>query len=393
MSIKVNPNILTCTNIDAIKKLTVPQGCYCFPGEKCTSVIKMVGTKKTKVAGKQYDTSECSEELIQFRLDDTRLYFSTGRIAVIVIRHGTLSTKVEKPSDTAAFTSDITYPFHYVWEKPQSSGNVSSNTPVRSSKVSQGDIKLIYNLFSHGYTPLLLFLDDPNSLEFMERAQLTKTALHYNSKKELTGLPMNGKDLVFEGNEEAVVGEDVASLKQLLTSNKKQLAGKAVAPSFFGDPSGSNRLKIIAGKEKADLGGSFLNSLLHTSSPAAAAAYANQAPRSYTIGTNDDLRTFEEFKAISSSWQAGMSSYDGGEAMWADTTLVQASIRVTGIAPILFDSEIFQNSQGCGTYGLRILSGIISSAIEYNNPEDPSKVLRFTLLNFTGGHYNGIKFK
>ena len=393
MSIKVNPNILTCTNIDAIKKLTVSQGCYCFPGKQCTNVIKMVGTKKTKVPGKKYDTHECSKELIQFRLDDTRLYFATGRIAVIVIRHGILKTKKERPQDTDEFTSDITYPFHYVWEKP-SSKKVPQEKKVRSSKVSQGDIKLIYNLFSHGYTPLLLFLDDPNSLEFMERAQLTKTALSYNSDKKLVGLPMNGKDFFFEGKEEDVEeNEDVASLKQLFTSNKKQLSGKAIAPSSFVDPSGDNRLKVIARKEKADLGGSNLNSLLHTSSPAAVAAYTNQAPRTYNIGTNDDLRTFEEFKAISSSWQAGMSSYEGGETMWADITLVQASIRVTGIAPILFDSEIFENSQGCGTYGLRILSGIISSAIEYNNPEDPTKVLRFTLLNFTGRHYNGIKFK
>jgi hypothetical protein len=171
------------------------------------------------------------------------------------------------------------------------------------------------------------------------------------------------------------------------------LMGKAVSPSPLFDPTGRDLLSVIAQKEKAGLGGSNLNSLLHTSSAAAISAYTNQALRPYNIGTNDDLRTFEEFKAISSSWQAGMDSYSGGETMWADITLVQASILVTGIAPILFDSEIFQNSSGCEPYGLRQLTGVISSAIEYKNPIDPSKVLRFTLLNYTGGHYNGIKFK
>ena len=169
--------------------------------------------------------------------------------------------------------------------------------------------------------------------------------------------------------------------------------GKAVSPSPLFDPTGRDLLSVIARKEKTGLGGSNLNSLLHTSSPAAISAYKNQALRPYNIGTNDDLRTFEEFKAISSSWQAGMDSYSGGETMWADITLVQASILVTGIAPILFDSEIFQNSSGCEPYGLQQLTGVISSAIEYKNPTDPSKVLRFTLLNYTGGHYNGIKFK
>ena len=387
-----------CTNIDAIKTLTLTQGCYCFPGGKCSNVLEMVDTHKTKVKGTQYDTSECSEELIQFRTGDSRLYFSTGRIAVIVIRH-VIHTTDEKPIETDAFSSNITYPFHYVWEKPQSNKKLSTS---RSSKVTQRDINLIYNLFSHGYTPLLLFLDDPGSLEFMERAQLTKAALHHNFTKDFIGLPMNGKDLSFEdtdgddadGDDADGDGEeDIMSLKILYTRNLKKLSGESVAPSFFDGPSGRNRLKDIAEQEKASLGGSFLNSLQHTSSPAAVAAYANQEPRVYNVGTNDDLRTFEEFKAISSSWQAGMSSSDGGEAMWADSTLIQASIRVTGIAPILFDSEIFQNSQGCEEYGLRQLTGVISSAIEYKNPTDPSKVLRFTLLNYTSDHYNGIKFK
>ena len=288
MSIKVNPNILTCTNIDGIKKLAVSQGCYCFPGKKCNSVIEMIGTQKTKKPGKQYDTSECSDELIQFRLDDTRLYFSTGRIAVIVIRNVILNTGEEKPGDTAAFTSDVEYPFHYIQEQAKKKGKKGKK--IRISKVSQSDIKLIYNLFSHGYTPLLLFLDDTSSLSFMERAQLTKAALSYNSVKKLCGLPMNGKDFS-SGEDVEEEGENIATLNQQLGKNKKRLMGKAVSPSPLFDPTGHGLLSVIARKEKGELGGSNLNSLLHTSSPAAIAAYTNQAPRPYNIGTNDGLRT------------------------------------------------------------------------------------------------------
>ena len=387
MSIKANPNILACNGIkiEDMRKLTVSQGCYCFPDKECNKILGIVNSRKTVISGKQYNNSDCTDELIQFRLDESSLYFSTGRIAVIVIRHKFLET-----SDDKLTNNDGSYPFHYIYK--EESGKIIT-------KVVQSDIKLIYNLFSMGYTPLLLFLNDPNSLMFMERAQITKAALSVKHGKGLIGLPMNGKDM-YSSEEDIEDIEDINSLKALLKKRVISLRSeKQISSNLNVDPLGEMNLKQISNAEKIMLGDDVQNllALLHTSSEAAKEAYnISKNSNNYKHGTNNDLRTFDEYKAINSSWKAGFSTGSGGEMLWAEFQLVNAAIRLTGIAPILFDSSKFTSVEDYDTpcdEGLVALSRVISSSLDYKNPEDTKKVLKFTLLNYTGIHYNGIKFK
>ena len=52
--------------------------------------------------------------------------------------------------------------------------------------------------------------------------------------------------------------------------------------------------------------------------------------------TNNDLRTFQEYKDINASWKAGFDEFSGGESLWAEFQLINTAIKLTNIAPIIF---------------------------------------------------------
>ncbi len=405
-SIKVNPNILECNDftIDKLKKLVVPQGCFCYPGKTCNKVLN---SGKRVVPGGINCNIEL-DDLVQFSLTDKKLYFSTSRIAVIVVRSHMKEDKSEKMINQGS-----TYPLHFTYlnksvvrkapkvssRKASKKKRKSSKKPVSSgnkitSEIAQLDVKFIYSLFVKGYTPLLIFEDGETWMPFMERAQIINAALHKKHEDNLCGLPMNAAFLSEYKKEEETDEEEISTeIKDI----EAILEGKPVVPNYDVDPLGEKGLRELALAEKQLLGGDPANamSLLYRDSEIAK-ELGQPGYKPFIPGTNNDLRTYDEYKQINASWKSGFSEGLGGEGLWAEENLVNTASNLTGIAPILFDSGLFSNvnrhADPCET-GLVSLSRIISSNVEYRNPANPDHVLKFTLLNYTGGHYNGILFK
>jgi len=406
-SIKVNPNILECNDFttDKLKQVVVPQGCFCYPGATCNKVLS---ENKSVVPG----NIKCGIELdnlVQYSLSDKKLYFSTSRIAVIVVRSHRKRDKSEKMINQGS-----TYPLHFTYlkknvvRKPSSvtsrksskrKGKISRKSVPRGDKVvseiAQLDVKFLYSLFVKGYTPLLIFEDGEAWMPFMERAQIINAALHKKHEDKLCGLPMNAAFVgKYSKSEDSDDEEEIsAEIKDIETI----LAGDPVVPNYDVDPLGEKDLRAIASAEKQLLGGDPANamSLLYRDSDIAK-ELGQPGYKPYILGTNNDLRTYEEYKQINAAWKSGFSEGLGGEGLWAEENLVNAAANLTGIAPILLDSGLFleanRHGDPCET-GLVGLSRIISSNVEYRNPVNPDHVLKFTLLNYTGGHYNGILFR
>jgi len=408
-SIKVNPNILECNDftVEKLKQVVVPQGCFCYPGATCNKVLG--GVEDRKVVPSSINCDIELDKLVQFSLTDKKLYLSTSRIAVIVVRSHRKKDKNEKMDNRGS-----TYPIHFthlqknVVRKPstKASRKVSSKkrristkaVPVGNKIVSgipQLDVKFIYSLFVKGYTPLLIFEEGDTWMSFMERAQIINAALHKKHGGKLCGLPMNAafvSKYAKEGDsddEEEISGE----IKDIETI----LAGEPRVPNYDVDPLGEKGLKAIASAEEQLLGGDPANamSLLYRDSEIAQ-ELGQPGYKPFIPGTNNDLRTYDEYKQINAAWKSGFAEGLGGEGLWAEENLVNAASNLTGIAPVLLDSGLFsaigRHPDPCET-GLVGLSRIISSNVEYRNPANPDHVLKFTLLNYTGGHYNGILFR
>ena len=202
-SIKVNPNILECNDftVDKLKQLVVPQGCFCYPGAVCNKVLS---DSRSVVPGDIKCNIEL-DDMVQFSLADKKLYFSTSRIAVIIVRTHRKRDKSEKMINQGS-----TYPLHFTHLKKSVVRKPSSVTSRKSSKkkrkisrksvprgdkvvseIAQLDVKFLYSLFVKGYTPLLIFEDGEAWMPFMERAQIINAALHKKHEDKLCGLPMN----------------------------------------------------------------------------------------------------------------------------------------------------------------------------------------------------------
>jgi len=405
-SIKVNPNILECNEFttDKLKQLVVPQGCFCYPKASCN---KILNESKRVVPGDIKCNIEL-DDLVQFSLSDKKLYFSTGRIAVIVVRTHKKRDKSEKLGNQGSM-----YPLHFTYLKKNVVRKPSSVTSRKVSKkkrkvskksgsgdkitseIAQLDVKFLYSLFVKGYTPLLIFEDGEAWMPFMERAQIINAALHKKHEDKLCGLPMNAAFTSEYKKEEETDNEEAISAE--IKDIEAILKGEPVVPNYDVDPLGEKGLKEIASAEEQLLGGDPANalSLLYRDSEIAK-ELGQPGYKPYIPGTNNDLRTYEEYKQINSAWKSGFFEGLGGESLWAEENLVNAASNLTGIAPILLDSGLFldvrRDPDPCDT-GLVSLSRIISSNVEYRNPVNPDQVLKFTLLNYTGGHYNGILFR
>ena len=406
-SIKVNPNILECNDftIDKLKQLVVPQGCFCYPKASCN---KILNESKRVVPGDIKCNIEL-DDLVQFSLSDKKLYFSTGRIAVVVVRTHKKRDKSEKLGNQGSM-----YPLHFTYLQKNLVRKVSSVSSRKVSKkkrkiskkstpggdkitseIAQLDVKFLYSLFVKGYTPLLIFEDGEAWMPFMERAQIINAALHKKHEDKLCGLPMNAAFTSEYKEEEETDNEEEISAE--IKDIEAILDGDPIVPNYDVDPLGEKGLKALASAEKQLLGGDPANalSLLYRDSEIAK-ELGQPGYKPYIPGTNNDLRTYEEYKQINSAWKSGFFEGLGGESLWAEENLVNAASNLTGIAPILLDSGLFldvrRDPDPCDT-GLVSLSRIISSNVEYRNPVNPDHVLKFTLLNYTGGHYNGILFR
>ena len=158
-SIKVNPNILECNDftVDKLKQVVVPQGCFCYPGATCNKVLN---NSKSVVPGDINCNIEL-DDLVQFSLTDKKLYFSTNRIAVIVVRTHRKKDKSEKMINQGAM-----YPLHFTHLKKnvvRKPSNVSSRKISKKkrkisrksvpdgnkivSEIAQLDVKFLYSLF------------------------------------------------------------------------------------------------------------------------------------------------------------------------------------------------------------------------------------------------------
>jgi len=126
-SIKVNPNILECNEFttDKLKQLVVPQGCFCYPKASCN---KILNESKRVVPGDIKCNIEL-DDLVQFSLSDKKLYFSTGRIAVIVVRTHKKRDKSEKLGNQGSM-----YPLHFTYLKKNVVRKPSSVTSRKVSK-------------------------------------------------------------------------------------------------------------------------------------------------------------------------------------------------------------------------------------------------------------------
>ena len=227
-SIKVNPNILECGDdftTDKLKQLIVPQGCFCYPGVECNKVLD----EKKNFIKSDTDCNIELDNLVQFSLKDKKLYFSTNRIAVIVVKSLRTTEDIAKnwgtfyyndeektwlPKEKGKRGREQQYMMSRSYikknivrkqsiktsrskrgmsrkSKPQSgkSKPTTNNKPIHV--VAKRDIKFIYSIFKKGYIPLLIFERGDLWMPFMERAQIINSALHLQAVNKLCGLPMN----------------------------------------------------------------------------------------------------------------------------------------------------------------------------------------------------------